>query len=292
VQFSITDDDPNKADPFSDTTIIQIPRPSTIRNGGTLHFGPDGYLYIAVGDGGWAGGTDAFMAQKLDNPQGKILRVGVDISGERPVMFTPPDNPFSATWSTYEAHPIWAYGFRNPWTFMFDPETGDMYIPDVGESTWEEINYIPAGTKGQNFGWNLWEGSHCYEEENNRCPSDGVWPVAEYSHEEWGCAVVGIGVYRGDTIPFLDGWFIASDYCTGRIWGLHRMESGDWEMQVLLDTTLLVNAGGTGPDGELYVMSCDCIAYDANRETETGGAIWRIVPANQVPEGAETAPVE
>jgi glucose/arabinose dehydrogenase len=292
VQFSITPDDPNVADPFSDTTIIQIPRASTIRNGGTIHFGNDGYLYIASGDGGWAGGTDAFQAQQLNNHFGKILRVGVDVSVDPPVMFTPPDNPYSATWSTYEAHPIWVYGLRNPWAFHFDPVTGDMYVPDVGEANWEEINFVPAGTSGQNFGWNLWEGAHCFEEENNRCPTNGVWPVAEYSHEEWGCALAGIGVYRGPSISFLDGFFLAGDYCTGRVWGLSRNEIGNWELQVLLDTSLLMTAGGTGPDGELYVLSCECVAFDDNRFEETGGAVWKIVASNQIPEGAELAPVE
>ncbi|CAN5608237.1 PQQ-dependent sugar dehydrogenase [soil metagenome] len=292
MQFSITPDDPNKVSPSSDKLIIQISRASTIRNGGTIVFGNDGYLYVASGDGGWAGGTDAFVAQKLDNHWGKILRLGIDVSGEDPVVFTPPDNPFSATWSTYEAHPIWVYGLRNPWAFSFDPETGDLYIPDVGESAWEEINFVPAGTKGQNFGWNLWEGSHCMEEATNRCPDDGVWPIAEYEHAEWGCAVTGIGVYRGSAIPFLNGYYLVGDYCTGYIWGLNRNTIGDWEMQVLLDTSLLFTAGGTGPNGELYVMSCDCIAYDANREVETGGALWLVVGANQIPEGMETAPLD
>ncbi|MCD6032087.1 MAG: yliI 3, partial [Thermomicrobiales bacterium] len=150
---------------------------------------------------------------------------------------------------------IWALGLRQPWTYSFDPATGDIYIAEVGAQSWEEINYWPAGTAaGQNYGWDWLEGSHCFPKEVTECPRQqvGVLPVAEYEHGKDGCAVIALGVYRGESSPDLDGVFLNGDYCSGSIRGLARDESGQWIFQELLDTALLITAGNQDEAGAIY----------------------------------------
>lgn len=293
VQLQVSEDDPNVADPRTLQDIIKIAHPTTILNGGTIHFGPDGYLYIASGNGSFFGIHDIFSAQQFDNHLGKILRLGIENVDGIARYTIPPDNPYNMSFAYWNAQHVWAIGLRNPWQFSFDPLTGDMYIPDVGEATWEEINFIPAGSQGgQNFGWPIWEGMHCFNfYTTGSCAQTGTPPVAEYAHGEEGCAVTGIGVYRGDTVPFLEGIYLSADYCVGKIRGLSRDSSGAWQFQELLDTTLLITGGGHDDNGELYVMSCEC-GFGEGVPGENPGAIWRVVAAGQEPEGAVLAPLD
>ena len=185
---------------------------------------------------------------------------------------------------------------RNPWQFNFDPETGDLYIADVGQVTWEEINFQPAGSPGgQNYGWDHQESGHCYPATVAECPRSqiGTLPVAEYKHGEDGCSITGIGVYRGEEFPSLDGIYFNSDWCTGKFWGLARDDDGAWIYQQLLDTGLLVTGSGVDETGNLYAPACACEfsrQYDPFENPQ--GTVWRIVAADQVPEAAETAPVD
>ena len=183
---------------------------------------------------------------------------------------------------------IWAYGFRNPWQFAFDPETGDFYVGDVGGDSWEEINFQEAGTTaGQNYGWDWLEGSHCYPAEIEECPRQqvGILPAAEYAHGDDGCAVIGLGVYRGDAYPTLDGIYFSGEFCTGEIRGLQRDADGIWQFQNLLDTALQITGSGQDETGTLYVAG-----VTGQRETDTG-SVWRLVSADQIPDGATTVPL-
>jgi glucose/arabinose dehydrogenase len=275
-----------------------------------MHFGADGYLYFTIGDGGLAG--DPYdNAQDLNSLHGKILRIDVDTDGAHPYNI-PADNPYapggvqqsavaSDAAQTGAYHPdaepeIWAYGLRNPWQFSFDSETGDMYIADVGQVVWEEINFVPADqvtNGGMNFGWDDMEASHCYPpDEAESCAKVGEMPVAEFQHGDNGCSITGIGVYRGDAYPDLDGIYFSSDFCSGKIWGLERDDSGAWQFQELLDTDLAVTGAGQGEDGALYATSCTCqFGRSYNPFDNATGVVWKLVQSDQVPDGAETAPV-
>jgi glucose/arabinose dehydrogenase len=231
--------DPNVADPNSEVKLLGIDQPFPNHNGGELAFGPDGYLYDGQGDGGSAG--DPFgNAQKKDVLLGKILRLDVDSAEPYAV---PSDNPFG--------NEVWAYGLRNPWRFSFDKLTGDLYIADVGQNTWEEIDYLPKGSAGgTNFGWNLREGAHDY---NGSASPDLTEPVAEYSHQEGGCSVTGGYVYRG-SMPEWNGIYLFGDYCTGLIWGL--IHSGNnWQKQQLFDMDFTITSFGQDEKGEVYLVS-------------------------------------
>lgn len=321
VEVSVSADDPNKADPQPGQLILAVDQPFVKHNGGTIRFGPDGYLYIALGDGGRPG-------DPMDNAQsrftllGKLLRIDIEAGGrpararalgERPYAI-PSDNPFAAigrndnpsVGGSLPGQPvppylpavrpeIWVYGLRNPWQFTFDPRTGDLYIPDVGHESWEEINFQPADAGGgQNYGWDFLEGAHCFPASVTECPRSqvGVLPVAEYPHGEDGCAIVGVGVYRGEVSPALDGIYFSGDFCTGKVRGLVRNDAGDWVYQDLLDTALLIAGSGQDEAGELYVTACTCnIGRYRDPYENAGGSVWRIVTTDTVPAGAETAPL-
>jgi glucose/arabinose dehydrogenase len=301
AEYAVSEDDPNKADAQSVRVIFSLQDPYVNHNGGTIKFGPDGYLYIAIGDGGLAG--DPYdNAQDNDNLFGKILRI--DVNNGNPYGI-PEDNPFATAGTVLpfpqieepgRYHPegspeIWAWGLRNPWQFSFDRETDELYITDVGQNQWEEINVAPAGEGGQNYGWDLLEGTHCYPADVTECQLVGVPPVAEYNHGEDSCSITGIGVYRGETSPSLDGIYFNSDYCSGNVWGLVRDENGAWQYQLLLDTSLLVTGAGEGEDGELYATSCECVfGRNYNPEEQSNGILWQLVAADQVPADAEVAP--
>ena len=188
-----------------------------------------------------------------------------------------------------EARPeIWAYGLRNPWKFHFDSETGDLYLPDVGQNHWEEINAQPADRIGrENYGWDFLMGSHCFPIQAGECNAVGTLPVAEYSHE-LGCSVTGLGIYRGDEFADLNGIYFSGDYCSGIIWGLTHDDTGNWRYAEVLDTNIQITSGGEGEDGNIYVTSCNCNYGGPVPEENPPGSLWRIVPADQVSADAET----
>jgi glucose/arabinose dehydrogenase len=237
--------DPNIADPTTEIPILRINQPYGNHNGGHLAFGPDGYLYIGMGDGGAANDPDG-NAQNLSTLLGKMLRL--DVVGETPYAI-PEDNPYTDGSGLPE---IWAWGLRNPWKFSFDRRTGDLYIADVGQNQWEEINYLEApASGGRNFGWDFYEGFHPFE----GSPPDNLtleFPIWEYDHS-LGCSVTGGVVYRG-SIPEWQGIYIYSDFCSGRVWGLLRDATGDWQNTQLFQTDFNITAFGEDEAGEVYLI--------------------------------------
>ena len=248
--------DPGRADPDSELVILQIDQPYANHNGGGTAFGPDGMLYIGTGDGGSQGDPEG-RAQNLDSLLGKILRLDVD--GGDPYAI-PPDNPFASGGGRPE---IWAYGFRNPWRFAFDPETADLFIGDVGQNQWEEVDHVSAGTApGTNFGWDFREGLAPYE---GSAPTDLTDPVAVYSHEVGGCSVTGGVVVRDPVLAEWNGVYLYGDYCSGLIWGLFQDDSGIWQNQLLFSTGFQITSFGTGSDGAVYVLDRGGQAYRLTR---------------------------
>ena len=239
---------PDAADPASAEVILTLAQPYSNHNGGQLAFGPDGYLYVGLGDGGSAG-------DPLNNGQqpaallGKILRLDVGGSGAYSV---PPDNP-AFTVNPALAPEVWAWGLRNPWRFSFDRATGDLYIADVGQNQWEEINFQPADSRGgENYGWRVFEGTRRFSSE--AAPAGHVPPIFEYSHAE-GCSVTGGYVYRGAALPALDGVYFFGDYCYGRIWATYRDAGGQFRTSVFIpDTDLIISSFGQDDAGELYLL--------------------------------------
>lgn len=243
ARFPVTSN-PDVADPDSEQVILTFPQPFTNHNGGQLAFSPkDGYLYIGAGDGG-SGGDPQNNAQNPGALLGKMLRIDVE-SGASPYA-VPPSNPFVAA-SGYRPE-IWALGLRNPWRYAFDRVTSDLFIADVGQNRIEEIDFQPAASRGgENYGWNLMEGSQCF---GAGCSSSGlVLPVAEYGRD-LGCSVTGGYIYRG-VQPDLRGIYFYSDYCSGRIWGL-RSDGAAWQTRVLLETGFSVSTFGEDQAGEIY----------------------------------------
>jgi glucose/arabinose dehydrogenase len=241
--------DPNVADPSTETLLIFQKQPYANHNGGEVTFGPDGYLYLGLGDGGSAGDPNG-NGQSTDTLLGKILRIDVNQSQGDQAYGIPPDNPFASGGGKPE---IWAYGLRNPWRFSFDRLTGDLYIADVGQNQWEEIDFAPGGTPGgQNYGWNYREGAHDYQ----GTPPSGlplVEPVAEYYHDK-GCSVTGGYVYRGMNLPEWHGVYFYGDFCSGTIWGLLRGADGSWKSDSLFDTSYSITSFGEDENGEIYLV--------------------------------------
>jgi glucose/arabinose dehydrogenase len=258
ARYKVSESDPNIADPDSAQTVLTQDQPFSNHNGGQLAFGPDGYLYIALGDGG-SGGDPQDNGQNLETWLGKILRVdinGDDFPGDPDRNYAvPPDNPFVDTNGLDE---IWAYGVRNPWRCTFDRVTGDFFIADVGQGAWEEINFqSAASTGGENYGWDVLEGMHCFEDIpqgscNQFLNGGSTLPVLEYSHS-FGCSVTGGYRYRGQLYPQLDGIYFYSDLCSGTIWGAIQDKQGRWISQDLLDSGLTVTTFGEDEAGEVYV---------------------------------------
>ena len=230
------------ADPGSERILLQINQPYQNHNGGSLAFGPDGDLYVGIGDGGSAGDPSGY-GQRLDTLHGKILRL--DVSGDAYTI--PPDNPLVGQDGRGE---IFAYGLRNPWRINFDLVTGQLWAGDVGQDTWEEVDHIVAGG---NYGWNRMEATHCFLPAEG-CDTSGITlPRVEYSHE-FGCAITGGFVYRGKAMPEIDGWYIYADYCSGRIWGIDT--SSDHGAAIpLADTGRNITTFAQDPSGELYIVT-------------------------------------
>ena len=238
---------PDIADVTSETILLKLTQPFENHNGGQVRFGPDGYLYIGMGDGG-SGGDPMGNGQNLGTLLAKMLRI--DVESEPGSVRIPPSNPFV---NRAGARPeIWAYGLRNPWRFSFDRPTGNLWIADVGQDLYEEIDFQPGTSLGgENYGWNRMEGLHCYLPS---CSMAGLTlPVAEYPHSQ-GCSVTGGFVYRGNISPGLRSLYIYADYCSGRIWGLERRGSV-WVNRELLMSGLTIRTFGEDEAGEIYLGS-------------------------------------
>ncbi len=239
----------DRADPGSARSIMKIEQPYTNHNGGCIEFGPDGFLYIGMGDGGGKGDPDNH-AQDLSSLLGKLLRIDVD--GPQPYRI-PPGNPFVGI---KDARPeIWACGLRNPWRFSFDPDTGDLWIADVGQKAWEEIDMEPAGSPGGlNYGWRLREGAHCFDPPED-CDQPGlVDPVFEYSHATGGCSITGGYLYRGEDLPGLRGKYLFADWCVGKVWAL---DPATGRHENVLKDMGPVTSFGRGLNGELFICIGD-----------------------------------
>jgi glucose/arabinose dehydrogenase len=238
-------------DPSSERVLLRIEQPFPNHNGGDLAFGPDGYLYIASGDGGSAGDPNN-NGQRLDTLLGKLLRIDVDSDGAGEYGI-PEDNPFA---DEPDARPeIWAYGLRNPWQFSFDRDTGALWVADVGQGELEEVNRAPGGRPGNNFGWRIFEGTSCYE--GSDCdPAGFVAPVVTYSHE-FGCAITGGYVYRGTRFLHLKGAYVTGDYCSGNMWALPARVTSASNPVPTLSTGFGITSFGEDEAGELYLTDVD-----------------------------------
>lgn len=249
-QFKVSATDANNVDLSSELVLLEIPQPATNHNGGQLAFGPDGFLYIASGDGGGAGDPNG-NAQNLSNLLGKILRIDVNNRENGLNYAIPSDNPFVGNAT---ARPeIYAYGLRNPWRFSFDVATTALYTGDVGQGELEEINRIE---KGGNYGWNILEGTSCYLQSD--CDRAGtIAPIFEYNHSANDRSITGGYVYRGSELPGLRGYYIYGDFISGRIWALDQAGNN----QLLAETGLPIASFGTDTANELYLCSFDGKIY-------------------------------
>jgi glucose/arabinose dehydrogenase len=256
----------DSADAATADTVLKVAHPIfDNHNGGQLVFGPDGKLYIGTGDGG-GGGDTAGNAQNKHVLLGKLLRLNVDGASGYTI---PADNPFAT--DTSAAPEIWSYGLRNPWRFSFDRATGDLYIADVGQDSWEEVDVSPVAVgagRGANFGWNIREGKHCYKPPTGCSTAGLVDPVAEYPHAINACSITGGYVYRGSALPVIEGDYFYADYCNGMV--LSFTYSGG-NASTPFNWTLLLSPGGGissfGQDvkGELYILTL-------------GGGAYKVVP--------------
>jgi glucose/arabinose dehydrogenase len=255
--------DHETASAASERVIFTLRQPFPNHNGGEVAFGPDGYLYIGLGDGG-SEGDPSGNGQNRQVLLGKILRLDVDAPAATGKQYAiPSTNPYATGGIAPGAGlpEIWAYGLRNPWRFSFDRGTGDLYIGDVGQNAWEEIDRQPAGSAGgENYGWKIFEATHC----SSDCGSiNAVPPVAEYGHDA-GCSVTGGYVYRGTRQPGLVGTYLFADFCSGTIWTLPGAADGVTP-RVLAETGLQIASFGEGDDGEIYLVD------------RSGGAVYRVV---------------
>jgi glucose/arabinose dehydrogenase len=245
-----------RPDPGSQRNVLTVDQPFANHNGGQLAFGPDGHLYIALGDGG-SGGDPYGNGQSLGTLLGKILRIDPRPSGGRPYGI-PRDNPFVDRAGARAE--IWDYGLRNPWRFSFDPTTRDLWIADVGQGSWEEVDHEPAGRGGRNYGWNSLEGTHHFDGD----PLPGtVGPVIEYGHSGGACTVIGGSVYRGVAIPDLRGAFLYGDYCAGWVKAVSAGDPAGTPRDLGINVPSLTSFG-TDQRGELFALSA-------------GGQVFRIV---------------
>ena len=324
VRFQVDPASPNVMTPERTNktakVILRMERPYYNHNGGQIEFGPDGYLYIASGDGGWEGDPYG-SGQDLTVLFGKMLRIDINTQDDDEIAYKiPPTNPFvqarkerlmvlfgvsELEFSKIKprARPeIWAYGLRNPYEFSFDLKTGDLYIADVGQNHWEEIDYQPASSKGgENYGWNFNMGSWCFPMTgpDDKCPQVGLLPAGEYPHENpypgaaplkdgHGCSIEGLGVANYGTMK---GVYLVGDWCSGRVFGM-GWDGKKWQMQEMLHTNLQFTAGGYDEQGFVYAVNCNCFyTSDKGPMANPPGALWKVVMADQVPPGAATARV-
>lgn len=256
----------DRADPDSAKRWLVMEDPFPNHNGGGLAFGPDGYLYVATGDGG-GGGDPLDSGRRLDTLLGKILRLDIDVEADSdPPYEIPADNPYV---SVADARPeIWLTGLRNPWRIRFDRGAGDLWIGDVGQGELEEIDVARAGVGGTDFGWNVMEGSACFRDGGTDCLTDDLTlPVTEYGHDQ-GVAVIGGTVYRGEAQTGLRGWYVFSDNSSGRFWVIDATRNDLHEPTVALDSERSISAIGEDAAGELFATDL------------SGGELLRIVVAD------------
>ena len=269
ARYHVSTGNPDVADVASGVVLLSIPKKYTNHNGGMLAFGPDGYLYMSMGDGG-SGGDPDNNAQNLHTMLGKLLRLDVESTPPVGKMYViPPTNPFFASSDPNVKQEIWAYGLRNPWRFSFDRLTGDLYIGDVGQATEEEVDFqASASAGGQDYGWHILEGNLCYSPSVGCvAPSGYVPPVATYDHgvnASFGCAITGGYVYRGGASPSLQGVYLYGDYCSGKVLGLVKNASSIWTSSLIVSTGFTISSFGQDEQGELYLADYG------------GGTIYRI----------------
>ena len=261
TRYTVSAANPDQADPASALTIMSIPKRSKYHNGGTLEFGPDGYLYISVGDD-----EASEQAQMLTSVYGKILRI--DVESAEPYAI-PPTNPFVG--EPAARGEIWSYGLRNPWRFSFDRATGDLWIGDVGDAKWEEIDMQPAASHGgENYGWPWLEGAECMDE--THCQDhELVAPLITYGHG-MNCAVMGGYAYRGTTVSGLVGQYLFGDLCTGGVFTLVGDADTGWKRVELAFQPIKISSFGEDPSGDVYVVDLQ------------GGVVYRVVDGS-VPTG-------
>jgi glucose/arabinose dehydrogenase len=266
-EYRASSTNPNVVATSTARHILKIAQPYDNHNGGMLAFGPDGYLYIGAGDGG-SGGDPGNRAQRTDTLLGKMLRIGINSSTSTKNYRTPSTNPYIGRDGRNE---IWQIGLRNPWRFSFDRANGNMWIADVGQGNWEEVNravHTSSGPgRGINWGWKVLEGFHCYSPSTGCNTSGKTPPVLEYDHSSGRCSVTGGYVYRGAKIPALRGGYVFADYCSGEIWVVTATASSPASKARLLDTSATISSFGEGGTGELYVLD------------RGGGRLYAILPA-------------
>jgi len=266
VRFRVSTTNPDLADPASEFPILSFAQPYSNHNGGDVRFGPDEYLYIAAGDGG-SGGDPHNNGQDTTKMLGKILRIDVDNGTPYAI---PEDNPFAGNIPGLDE--IWALGLRNAWRISFDRITGDLWMGDVGQDKYEEIDFQPAGsTGGENYGWRCYEGNHTFDTSLCLREEEFVFPVYEYLHDAGRCSVTGGFVYRGSKFPVMNGYYFFTDYCTDEIWSLHN-NSGTWEL-IYHDRFSGNNFSTFGEDvnGELYIAGLSSGDIFVIQETSTTG---------------------
>ena len=258
--FSVGPGAPDAVSADSEIVILTVAQPYPNHNGGGIAFGPDGYLYIALGDGG-SGGDPQDNGQSLDTLLGKILRIDVDGSAGGKNYAIPGTNPFVGTAGARAE--IWLTGLRNPFRFSFDRSNGDLWIGDVGQDRWEEVDVARAAVGGLNFGWRTMEGAHCFNPGSGCSTSGLTLPVVEYSHD-FGCAIIGGNVYRGSAYPALKGGYLFTDTCTGITWGVAATGSGTQALVQVADGPGDIAGFGESEAGELYAA-------------DLGGRVYRVV---------------
>ncbi|MCI0504467.1 MAG: PQQ-dependent sugar dehydrogenase [Gammaproteobacteria bacterium] len=247
-------DSGNSLSTDTEKRLLEVAQPYSNHNGGNILFGPDGFFYIGLGDGG-AGGDPKGHGQNTQTLLGSLLRIDVDKGDPYAI---PAGNPFVNSNKGLPA--IFAWGLRNPWRWSFDRATGKLWLADVGQDNWEEVNIVE---KPGNFGWNGKEGKHCYKTAHCENP-EYIDPVIEYSHAE-GCSITGGYVYRGRQIPELNGIYLYADFCSGKLWGARDAGNGVYESFQLLDTGLNISSFAQGHDGEIYIL-------------HFMGEVYRLVP--------------
>lgn len=275
ARYHVLAGEPEQADPASARILLTIPKTTRSHNGGQLHFGPDGDLYMSVGDNAGRENEILCAAQIGSLLLGKILRLDVDHGADAPPYYSiPADNPFRGSGTMRDE--VWAFGFRNPWRFSFDRLTGDLWVGDVGQSRFEEVDVLPAGVGGQNFGWKMMEGTACFR--RGFCPAESPFcgsplltpPVLEYEHTAaFPCfSVTGGYVYRGSRLPQVYGNYVFGDFCSGHLWDA-APQAAVLQVRQLSGAAPLITTFGEGPDGELYAGTIS-------------GTLYRLAPRNPI----------